>query len=70
MVRSVANPPFGGVAPFRGSALSHLAGITVKLQRKSIDIIEAHGMILEVTELYKTLRSEIDTGFPPVFRQG
>ena len=27
-------------------------------------------MILEVTELYKTLTSEIDTGFPPVFRQG
>ena len=27
-------------------------------------------MILEVTELYKTLRSKIDTGFPPVFRQG
>ena len=31
VVGSVANPPFGGVAPFRGSALSHTAGYQQKI---------------------------------------
>jgi hypothetical protein len=33
--------------------LSHLAAITVKLQQKALDIVEAHEMIKEVTSVYK-----------------
>ena len=33
--------------------LSHLAGITVKLQKRSLDIIDAHSLIAEVTQHMK-----------------
>ena len=32
--------------------LAHLAGITVKLQRATVDIVEAHDMITEVGSFY------------------
>ena len=41
--------------------LSHVAGITTKLQRKSLDIIEAHEMISEVAKVYQTTRTDVDT---------
>ena len=49
--------------------LSHVAGITVKLQRKSLDIIEAHEMISEVAKVYQTTRTDVDTSFGKIFGQ-
>ena len=43
--------------------LSHLEGITVKLQSSSLDFIEAHDMIKEVKGVYAELRSTIDLHF-------
>ena len=48
--------------------LYHLAGITVKLQ-KSIDILEAHEMIHEVTDTYKEERKDVKSNFKKVFEQ-
>ena len=49
--------------------LSHLAGITMKLQRKALDIIEAHKMISEVTTTYKETRNSIDASFSHVLHR-
>ena len=43
--------------------LSHLEGITVKLQSSSLDFIEAHDMIKEVKGVYAELRRTIDLHF-------
>ena len=40
--------------------LSHLEGITVKLQSSSLDFIEAHDMVKELKGVYAELRSTID----------
>ena len=50
--------------------LSHLAGITIKLQRTSLDILEAHELIGEVISLYKTERQQVTTNFALIYRQG
>ena len=43
--------------------LSHLAGITVKLQKRSLDIIDAHELIAEVTATYVGERNDVDISF-------
>ena len=49
--------------------LFHLTGITVKLQRKVLDIMEAHKLITEVTTAYKEERENIDDGFSSIHTQ-
>ena len=44
--------------------LAHLAGITVKLQRTTIDIVEAHAMSQEVAAFYRKQRKDCDTDPP------
>jgi hypothetical protein len=49
--------------------LSHLAGITVKLQSTSIDIVQAFGMVDEVKTVYNELRETIDEDFGKIYEQ-
>lgn len=48
--------------------LSHLAGITVKLQSRAIDIVDAYNNIDEILSLYKQLRSNIDSTFDTIYK--
>ena len=43
--------------------LSHIAGITVKLQKKTVDIVEAYQMISEVAKTYKDQCKDVDASF-------
>ena len=49
--------------------LSHLAGITIKLQSSTLDIIGAYKQIDEVKQFYKELRENITVEFHSVFQQ-
>ena len=49
--------------------LSHLSGITVKLQRKALDILQAHEMISEIISVYKTERLNVSSNFQAIFTQ-
>ena len=49
--------------------LSHLSGITVKLQRRSKDVMQAYAMITEVKDVYTKERQDVDKGFGTVFKQ-
>lgn len=49
--------------------LSHLAGITVKLQSTSIDIIESFSMVDVVKTVYKELRETIEDDFNQIYEQ-
>ncbi|KAL5486890.1 hypothetical protein EMCRGX_G019427 [Ephydatia muelleri] len=44
---------FAFIVSFTCVYLSHLAGITVKLQKRSLDIMDAHELIAEVTATYE-----------------
>ena len=47
--------------------LSHLAGITVKLQRQASDIIQAHQQVQSIITTYKDERRNVDRGFGHIF---
>ncbi|CAM4713081.1 unnamed protein product [Leuciscus chuanchicus] len=49
--------------------LSHLTGITVKLQKTSVDIVEAFSMVDEVKNIYKELRETIEDDFNQIYKQ-
>ena len=49
--------------------LSHLAGITCKLQQEACDIVEAHKLIATVTATYKDERNNVDSAFTSIFDQ-
>jgi len=49
--------------------MSHLAGITYKLQRIALDIVDAYEMITEITKLYQVERKNVDSSFAPVYDQ-
>ncbi len=49
--------------------LSHLAGITVKLQREALDILDAHQLIASTTTTYKEERKNVDSGFDTIYTQ-
>ena len=49
--------------------LSHLTGVTVKLQREACDIMEAHQLIASVTTTYKEERKNVDRGFYAIYAQ-
>ena len=47
--------------------LSHLAGITVKLQKRALDIVEAYEQINEVSKTFRDERQNIDSGFGKIY---
>ena len=47
--------------------LSHLSGITVKLQNSALDIVEAYGMIEGIRGLYKLERQNVDNNFQVIY---
>ena len=47
--------------------LSHLEGITILLQRSSLDIIEAYQSADNLIELFRNLRSYTENNFDPIF---
>ena len=49
--------------------LSHLSGITVKLQSSTLDIVEAYHQIDEVKQFYKETRKSIDLEFHKMYLQ-
>ena len=49
--------------------LSHLAGITVKLQSSTLDILEAYQQIEEVKRFYTGIRNDIQADFNQVYKQ-
>ena len=49
--------------------LSHLVGITVKLQKKALDIVEAHEMISEISKVYQDEQKMVDSSFAPIYTQ-
>lgn len=49
--------------------LAHLAGIPVKLQRATVDIVEAHDMITEVGSFYRKQREDCGTNFSHIYNQ-
>ena len=49
--------------------LAHLAGITVKLQRETVDIVEAHDVITEVGSFDREQRGDCGTNFSHVYKQ-
>ena len=46
--------------------LSHLEGITLKLQNRAIDILDAYSLIDSIKDVYDDIRKKLDSG---VFRQ-
>ena len=51
------------------SCLSHMSGLTVKLQKKTNDIFKAFSMVTEVKATYKHLRANLPTHFDEIYDQ-
>ena len=49
--------------------LSHLANITIKLQCRAQDILQAHEMVNDVQAMYDEGRRTVDAGFSMVYSQ-
>ena len=49
--------------------LSHLSGITIKLQCRAIDVYEAFEMIEDIRKVYKNERDNVDGGFQIIYDQ-
>ena len=49
--------------------LSHLAGITVKLQGKTVDIIKAYNEISSVKAVYKAISDDLEVEFSKSYKQ-
>ena len=49
--------------------LSHLVGITVKHQKRALDIVEAHEMISKISKVYQDERMKVDSSFAPIYTQ-
>ena len=69
ILRSITNFEFLVVFMSLYQYLSHLAGITVQLQKSSLDIIKAHNMIEEVKEVYTSERANVDSSFAKIYAQ-
>ena len=48
--------------------LSHLSGITVKLQSKAVDIVKAHNMISENVRTYNSERANVESSFSQIYK--
>ena len=69
LLHSVTDFEFIAVFPIAYQYLSHLAGIKVKLQSSTTDIVEAYKQIDEVKQFYKEIRGNVDTEFHKVYIQ-
>ena len=49
--------------------LSHLTGITIKLQSTSLDIVQAYRMVEDVKDVYKNLRESTEADFTTIYEQ-
>ena len=49
--------------------LSHLAGVTMKLQGKAVDIITAQQMVCSIQDVYASKCTDINGGFHRVYEQ-
>ena len=49
--------------------LSHLAGITVKLQSATLDIIKEYQMVEEIKAVYRRMRENIAVEFSKIYEQ-
>ena len=49
------------------SCLSHMSGLTVKLQKKTNGIFKAFSMVTEVKATYKRLRANLPTHFDEIY---
>ena len=47
--------------------LSHLSGVTIQLQSSTLDIIEAHGMIKSIKDVYQRERENMEVGFKAIY---
>ena len=47
--------------------LSHLSGVTIQLQSSTLDIIEAHGMIKSIKDVYQLERENMKGGFKAIY---
>lgn len=47
--------------------LSHLAGITVKLQKRAFDIVEAYQQIKEVSKTFEDEQKNVNSGFGKIY---
>ena len=47
--------------------MSHIAGITVQLQKRSLDIMQAHQMVIETINTYRDERQVVNRGFDSNF---
>ena len=47
--------------------MSHLAGITVKLQNRSLDIMQVHQIVIETIDTYRDERQVVNRGFGNIF---
>ena len=48
--------------------LSHLSGITTKLQSKAVDIVKAHNMISEIVRTYNSERANVESSFSQIYK--
>ena len=69
LLYSVTDLEFIAVFLAAYQCLSHLAGITVKLQSSTTDVVEANKKINEVKQFYKEIRATVDTEFYKVYTQ-
>ena len=49
--------------------LSHLEGITIKLQSTSLDIIHAFRLVEEVNDAYQSLKKTVTNDFTKIYDQ-
>ena len=47
--------------------LSHLTGVTMKMQKVTCDIVQAHQMIKDVSSTYKEEHKNVDQGFSHIY---
>ena len=69
LLHSVTDFEFIAVFPTAYQYLLHLAGITVKLQSSTMDVVEAYKQIDEVRQFYKEIRGNVDMEFHKVYTQ-
>ena len=48
--------------------LSHLSGITMKLQSKAVDIVKAHNMIFIIVRTYNNERANVESSFSQIYK--
>ena len=68
ILASVTSFQFGFVFVTIYQYLSHLSGITVKLQSKAVDIVKAHNVISEIVRTYDSERVNVESSFSQIYK--